>query len=53
MKSLGGICVIFLIEKLVKHSVTEVGEGEEQGFLQDQEIIGNTLIFLIAGHETT
>jgi cytochrome P450 len=42
-----------LLSALVKHSATEIGEGEEQGFLQDQEIIGNTFIFLIAGHETT
>jgi cytochrome P450 len=39
-----------LLSALVKHSAMEKGE---QGVLRDQEIIGNTFIFLIAGHETT
>ena len=42
-----------LLSALVKHSAAEAGDGTEQGFLDDQEIIGNTFIFLIAGHETT
>lgn len=39
-----------LLAALVKHSAEDVGE---KGRLSDQEIIGNTFIFLIAGHETT
>jgi len=43
-----------LLSALVKHAVTEDGEGQEvEGVLQDQEIIGNTFIFFMAGHETT
>ena len=39
-----------LLSALVKHAATEDGE---QGVLTDREIIGNTFVFLLAGHETT
>jgi cytochrome P450 len=41
-----------LMSALVKHAATEDDNGV-QGVLQDEEIIGNTFIFLLAGHETT
>ena len=37
-----------LLAAMVKHSALE-----KEGGLNDREIIGNTFIFLIAGHETT
>jgi cytochrome P450 len=41
-----------LMSALVKHSTSE-DSAAELGVLQDDEIIGNTFIFLLAGHETT
>jgi cytochrome P450 len=41
-----------LLSALVKHAAM-VEEGGVSAALTDQEIIGNTFIFLIAGHETT
>lgn len=40
-----------LLATLVKHAAED--DVGEKGRLNDQEIIGNTFIFLIAGHETT
>jgi cytochrome P450 len=40
-----------LMAALVKHS--SEGEAGSNALLSDQEIIGNTFIFLLAGHETT
>jgi cytochrome P450 len=40
-----------LLAALVKHAAED--DVGEKGRLTDQEIIGNTFIFLIAGHETT
>jgi cytochrome P450 len=40
-----------LLAALVKHAATE--DSDKAGTLTDSEIIGNTFIFLIAGHETT
>lgn len=40
-----------LLSTLVQHSATENG-ADEEGVLHDQEIIGNTFILLVAGHET-
>ena len=40
-----------LLAALVKHAAED--DVAEKGRLNDQEIIGNTFIFLIAGHETT
>lgn len=40
-----------LLAALVKHAAED--DVGEKGRLSDQEIIGNTFIFLIAGHETT
>lgn len=39
-----------LLTVLVKHAAQEKAQ---EGYLQDQEILGNTFAFLIAGHETT
>jgi cytochrome P450 len=39
-----------LLAALVKHAASE---DEGKGIMTDDEIIGNTFIFLIAGHETT
>lgn len=42
-----------LLAALVKHaSSTDEDDGEKRG-MSDEEIIGNTFVFLIAGHETT
>jgi cytochrome P450 len=40
-----------LLSNLVRHS-TEQGKDNER-ILTDEEILGNTFIFLIAGHEST
>lgn len=42
-----------LIAELLKYAPSEGNEGDQKASLQDQEIIGNMFIFLIAGHETT
>jgi cytochrome P450 len=41
-----------LMSVLVKHAASEQNVST-LGVLQDEEIIGNTFIFLLAGHETT
>jgi cytochrome P450 len=41
-----------ILSNLVKHSV-HVWEGSTEQALEDNEIIGNAFVFLVAGHETT
>lgn len=42
-----------LLSVLVKNAATTTEDGDVQGSLQDQEIIGNAFLFLMAGHDTT
>jgi cytochrome P450 len=41
-----------ILSNLVKHSV-HVWEGPKDQALEDDELIGNAYVFLVAGHETT
>jgi cytochrome P450 len=41
-----------ILKNLVRHSV-HVWEGPKDQALQDDELIGNAYVFLVAGHETT
>ena len=42
-----------LMSVLVKNAATTKGDDDIQGSLQDQDIIGNAFLFLMAGHDTT
>jgi cytochrome P450 len=41
-----------ILSNLVKHSV-HIWDGPKEQALQDDELIGNAYVFLVAGHETT
>jgi hypothetical protein len=41
-----------ILSNLVKHSV-HIWEGSKDQALEDDELIGNAFVFLVAGHETT